>query len=179
MATILLTAEEFASFRNVSKKLDTEKIDEAIKQAQQSDLLDILGEFFFDVLKNKDEANYSDLMNGSEFEYNGESFEQSGIKALLADYAHARYLYLKPVNDTAFGLKFKETQDGTSVDRNYLRDMQKQDQVDAGIKFKFIELYLLANPSIFPRYYTRSERDEFSKTRFIGNSFSSQRLTKL
>ena len=46
--TNLITAAEFASFRNISKKLDTGKIDEAIKLAQQSDLLDILGEFFFD-----------------------------------------------------------------------------------------------------------------------------------
>jgi hypothetical protein len=139
----------------------------------------MLGEFLFDVLKNKDEANYSDLMNGSTFEYNGEEYQQAGIKSLLADYAHARYIYLKPVNDTAFGFKFKETQDGTSVDRNYLRDMQKQDQVDAGIKFKFINLYLCANHDLFPRYYTRSERDKYSQTSFNGNSFSSQRLSKL
>jgi len=175
----IITAEEFASFRNISKKLDTDKINESISLAQQSDLLEVLGEFLFDVYKNKDEPEYDLLMNGGEFEYNGESYEHAGIKALLADYTHARYLYLKPVNDTAFGLKFKETQDGTSVDRNYLRDMQKQDQVDAGIKFKFINLYLCANPDLFPRYYTRSERDKYSKTSFSGNSFSTQRISRL
>ncbi|MGD2113420.1 MAG: hypothetical protein PVG07_00095 [Acidobacteriota bacterium] len=175
----LITATEFASFRNVSIKRDDAKIDEAISLAQQSDLLEILGEFYFDVIKNAAEASYSELMNGSEFEYNGESFEHAGIKKLLADYAYSRYIYMKPVNDTAFGFIVKETQDGTPVDRNYLKDMQKQAQVDAGVKFKFIELYILANTATFPRYCTASDRDKYLKDRFSVGSFSTQKFSKL
>ena len=42
--------------------------------AQDSDLQDILGGFYFDVLINKDLASYSDLLNGSSFEYDGEEY---------------------------------------------------------------------------------------------------------
>ncbi len=166
----IITATEFATFRNISQKVDTAKIDEAISLAQQSDLVDILGDFYFDVMKNKDEANYADLMNGSEFTYNDEKFEHAGIKKLLADYTHARYVYLKPINDTAFGFMVKETQDGSPVDRNTLKDLSKQDQVDAGIKFKFIEKYILSEPELFSRY---------CKNKPQGTSFNSIRLTKL
>lgn len=148
----LITYTEFAAYRNISQKLDTGKINEAIDLAQQSDLINILGEFYFDVIKNKDESTYADLLNGCEFEYEGEDFEHVGIKKMLADYAYARYIYIKPVNDTSFGFQFKETQDGTNVDRNYLKDMQKQAQIDAGIKFKYIEKYILSEPDLFSRY---------------------------
>ena len=134
----LITVEEFATFRNISKKQDSQKIEEAIRQAQQSDLISILGDFYFDVLKYAEVAGWLPLMNGSEFTYNNEDFEHAGIKSLLADYAYARYIYTKPINDTSFGIVIKESQDSSPADRNILKDMQKQAQVDAGVKFKYI-----------------------------------------
>lgn len=175
----IITATEFATYRDISSKLNTSKIDEAIKLAQQSDLLEILGEFYFDVVKNAAEENYADLMAGCEFEYNGESYEHQGIKALLADYSYSRYVYNKNINDTPFGFMVKETQDGSPVDRNVLKDLQKQAQIDAGIKFKFIELYLIANASIFPRYCESKNRDEYLKNRFDTGTFSTQKFSRL
>lgn len=166
----LITATEFATFRNISVKRDETKIDEAISLAQQSDLVEILGDFYFDVVKNAEQASYSELMNGSEFVYDGDDYEHAGIKKLLADYAYARYVYMKPVNDTAFGFMVKETQDGTPVDRNLLKDITKQAQVDAGIKFKFIEKYILSDPTTFDRY---------CKNKRQGTSFNNQKFSKL
>ena len=53
---LLITPIEFSQLRDISKKIDTEKVNEAISLAQQSDLIDILGEFYFDVLKNSEVA---------------------------------------------------------------------------------------------------------------------------
>lgn len=166
----IITAVEFAEFRNISKKIDTDKIDEDIALAQQSDLVQILGDFYFDVLKNKDEVDYEDLMNGSEFTYCNEEFEHVGIKKLLADYTFARYVYSKNQVDTAFGMVTKVYKDGTPVDRNTMKDLSKQAQVDAGIKFKFIEKYILSEPELFSRYCKNKKRD---------TSFNSVRFSKL
>lgn len=169
--TNLITVEEFATFRNISVKKDEEKIEEAISFAQQSDLIKILGDFYFDVIKNKDVTEWADLMNGSTFTYCDEEFEHAGIKRLLADYSHARYVYTKQINDNPFGFTIKQTQDGTPVDRNVLRDLQKQDQIDAGIKFEFIEKYILSEPDLFSRYCKNKKH--------FGESFQQQRFSKL
>lgn len=172
----LITAAEFAGFRNVSQKLDTKKIEEAILLAQQSDLLEALGDFYFDVLKNKDEASYQDLMDGSEFEYSGNVFEQSGVKRLLADYAYARYMYTVNVNVTPFGAQRKTTQDSESVDRNTLKDLAKIAQQDAGIKMKFIDLYLRENSTIFERYCINNDYKGYLSDKISGNSFNSNKF---
>lgn len=167
----IITPQEFATFRNISKKLDEGKINEAIDLAQQSDLYDILGDFYFDVQKNKAEAEYEDLMNGSEFTYLDEEYEHSGIKALLADYTMSRISYSGNMTWTPFGLQKKMTEDSEAIDRNTMKDLSKQAQVDAGFKFKIIQKYLLSNPDdLFSRY---------CKSQNVGSAFFTQNFRRI
>ena len=166
----IITAIEFASFRNISQKLDTGKIDESISLAQQSDLLNILGDFYFDVVKNQSEGTYSDLMDGSTFTYNGYEYEHAGIKRLLADYSYSRFASGGNINFTPFGIHKKLSNDSEPIDRNTVKDISKQAQVDAGIKFKFIEYYILSEPTLFERYCNGKQQ---------GTNFSTQKFSKL
>lgn len=166
----LITAIEFAAFRDISKKINTEKVNESISLAQDSDLADILGDFFFDVLKNSAAPTYADLMDGSEFTYCDEVFIHKGIKALLADYAYSRHIYMINVNLTPFGAQSKFTDDSNGIDRATVRDISKQAQVDAGIKFQAIEKYILSEPILFKRYCGGKGGDK---------SFNSIKISKL
>ena len=168
--TYIITPVEFASFRDISGKLDEGKINEAIGLAQQSDLVQILGDFYFDVVKNQALAAWLPLMNGSTFTYCDDEFEHAGIKKLLSDYTYSRFVYMVNVNATPFGFQKKFTQDSEGIDRNTIKDLSKQAQVDAGIKFKFIEYYILSEPDLFSRY---------CKNKNQGTSFFSQRFSKL
>jgi hypothetical protein len=166
----LITPAEFATYRNISKKIDEDKVNESIGLAQQSDLVQILGDFYFDVVKNADEAEYEGLMNGSEFEYNGDEFEHAGIKKMLGDYTYSRFVYMVNINPTPFGFQKKYTEDSDGIDRNTIKDLAKQAQVDAGIKFKFIEKYILSEPTLFDRY---------CKNKNQGTDFFTQKFSKL
>jgi len=157
MTIKLITAEEFSNYRNISKKQDTSKIDESIKEAQSVDLFDVLGSFLFDVITNKDNVVYADLMTGSTFTCDGESYIQEGIKSVLADYTYSRYLYKINTNHTPFGLQQKFTNNSQPVERNILKDMQKQTLVDANIKFRMIDKYLRENQTTFSRYCTGND----------------------
>ncbi|WP_048331007.1 DUF6712 family protein [Bizionia psychrotolerans] len=148
----LITAQEFAAFRNISKKIDTSKVDESISLAQSVDLMDILGDFLFDVIENKDDVGYTDLMSGSTFTINNQNYIQAGLKSLIADLTYARYMYIINTNITPFGAQSKFTDDSQPVDRNFLKDITKQTQIDASIKFKMIDKYLRANSTTFTRY---------------------------
>ena len=152
MAKELITVKEFTEFKNVGRKIDEPKIRECIELAQSVDMFDNLDEFYFDVLENKTSAAYRDLMVGSSFTVNGERFRHEGLKSLIADYTYARYLYIINANLTPFGATTKLTQDSKPLDRNILRDMVKQSQVDASVKFRMIDKYLRENEGTFPRY---------------------------
>ena len=166
----IITAIEFSEYRNISQKIDTKKIDEAIDLAQQSDLLQILGDFYFDVVKNKAEASYSDLMDGSTFTYNDYEYVHAGIKKLLADYTMSRFASGGNINFTPFGLHKKLSNDSEPIDRNTVKDISRQAQVDAGVKFKFIEYYILSEPVLFERYCNGKGQ---------GTKFSTQKFSKL
>ncbi|OAB78779.1 DUF6712 family protein [Cochleicola gelatinilyticus] len=161
----LITAEEFASNRDIgglnnrNGKLDSNKIYECIKLAQSIDLYDILGDFLFEVIENKDEETYKDLLSGSTFITEGKVYFQEGIKSILSDLTYSRYVVSANVNFTSFGAVTKLTDNSQPVDRNLLRDIQKQTAIDTRIKFKFVDKYLRANRNLFPNYVTGNNPD--------------------
>ena len=166
----LITEAEFVALRSISKKVDSDKLKEAIALAQASDLQNALGSFYFDVLKNKDETPYADLLNGVEFTYEGEIFIHEGIKAFLADLSYSRYIYMINVNLTPFGAQTKFTNDSNGIDRNTIKDLSKQAQIDGNIKFNIIQKYILSKPSVFSRYCKENKKD---------TGFGRQRISKL
>lgn len=168
MAIKILTPEEFTNYRSISKKFDAKKIGECIEQAQNADLYDILGDFLFDVLSNKDTQSYQDLLSGSTFQIDGETYTHFGLKSLLADFTYARYMYVINSNHTPFGFQQKLTDDSNPVDRNMIKDIVKQTQIDAGIKFRIINKYLVENESTFTRYCTGND----SSINTFGQNFS-------
>lgn len=166
----IITALEFARFRNISKKINQEKVEEAIRLSEESEFQEALNGLYFDVIENKDATPYASLLNGSTFTYEGEKFIHKGLKAFLADLAYSRYIYLINVNLTPFGAQEKFTNDSNGIDRNTIKDLSKQALIDANVKFKFIHKYILSEPTIFSRYIKK----EGGK-----GGFMSQRISKL
>lgn len=151
---LILTPDEFKSYKDVGKKIDVDKINDCIMMAQNVDLYDILNDFIFDVIDNKDSAEYQDLLSGSAFTIDGKNYYQVGLKRLLADFTYSRFLYAINVNLTPYGAVSKVNENSTPVDRNILKDLAKQIVVDADIKFGLIDKYLKQNSSVFTRYKT-------------------------
>lgn len=159
----LITVEEFKIFRDVGNKVDESKVEECIDLAQDSDVYESLGDFYFKVLKNKDHADYAALMNGSEFEVDGVTMIHKGVKKWVADLVYSRYIQNVNVQMTAFGAHSKRSEDSSAIDRNHGKDLAKQAQIDAGNKFKVIKRYL----------ETVDLQSESGKTATAGNGNSS------
>lgn len=155
----LLTYDEFSTFRNISVKVDKSKVNECIKLAEQVDLYDVLGEFFYDLIENLNNPDYANLINGSSFEINGMKYKQDGLKSYLSDLVFVRFLYVSNSNFTPFGMVQKFTVDSQPVDRNFIRDMVKQNQQDASIKFKMIDKFLKTKSILFKRYRGNNNPD--------------------
>lgn len=162
----ILTVQEFATYRDVGRKPDADKIAECISLAENSDLYDVLDTFLFTVKANLENESYKDLLNGSTFTFNGVRYQHEGIKSLLADYVYSRFVYVVNTNFTPFGAVKKHNDNSTPVERNMLKDIKSQTLKDADIKFTLIDKYLRSNKELFADYNKGNNSDISQGQRF-------------
>lgn len=106
ITTPLITRAEIQQYKQLSNSINNAKLNELILQAQMVDLYPLVGEqLFYDILNNP--STYANLLNGNIYTYNGITYTNVGLKAVLAHYTYARYSLYGDVIDTAFGLKAK------------------------------------------------------------------------
>ncbi len=151
----LITAQEFSEFRSDISKgwaKEKDKIDRCIDEAQSVDLYDVLNQFYFDLIDNKDTAEWQDLFNGSTFTYQGRTYMHKGIKNYLAGLSYVRYLFLSNTTHTPHGFVSKMNDNSEPVNWNQTRDIRKDVQKTNEIEFKRIDLYLRSQPELFENY---------------------------
>lgn len=108
--TPLITRQEIQQYKQISNSIHNNKLNELILQAQMVDLFPLLGEqLYYDILNNT--SNWTELLEGDTYEYNGITYTNVGLKAVLVHYTYARYALYGDVIDTAFGLKEKLNND--------------------------------------------------------------------
>lgn len=149
----IITIEQLKSYIDLGKKVDEDKINPILKQAQDVDLRDYLGmQFYFDVIANVDNENYQLLLSGGTFEHKGVTYYQEGLQAMLADLFMARYVLRINTNITPFGATTKLSTDSEPTDRGTLKDISQMHKEAAGSKWEIIKLYLEQNKALFPIY---------------------------
>jgi hypothetical protein len=157
----ILTATEIKNYKDIGNKIDENKINGIIEQAQLIDVKPLLGDrFYFDLMNNLSNPIYQPLLDGSSFTYFDITYSHDGIKALLSDYFMSRYALSINTNFSPFGATTKTPQDGEIADRNSLKDISTQQTQLAGARWEIIRLYLMANTSIFPEWRNPIYADE-------------------
>jgi hypothetical protein len=147
----IITAEGLKDWIDLGKKIDDDKINPIILQAQDVDLRDYMGmKFYFDVIGNLENENYQALLSGSTFTYDGVTMYHEGLKSMLASLFMARYTMQLNINFTPFGATIKASDNSEPADRNSLKDLAQGHKEQAGSKWEIIKLYLEANKVLFP-----------------------------
>lgn len=120
---MIITGADIRKDRDLSTTSE-KKINIYIKDAEISDLRPLLGEELYQDLEanptKTDEGDYPKLLQGSTYTYGNYTYSHPGIKAVLVDFASARYRFFGSDTDTPFGVVEKQFNDGrnTSVSRN-------------------------------------------------------------
>lgn len=108
--TPLVTLTEVQQYKQVSNSINTAKFNEIVLQAQMVELLPLLGErLYYDILENT--ANYTNLLDGGTYDYNGITYTNVGLKAVISHYWYAYHSFYGDQIDTAFGLREKLNND--------------------------------------------------------------------
>lgn len=132
---------EIAKHREISKNVREDKINPYIEDAQRLDLKPLLGERLYNAI-DRNSANHAELLDGGEYEYNGETYDHPGLKKVLSIFTYARYIMFGSYTDTAFGFVEKSNQDSKPVADSHKRTLYSQNQNTAAAYFEEVALFM-------------------------------------
>ncbi|MFL9845453.1 DUF6712 family protein [Flavobacterium rhizosphaerae] len=99
----LITRNDIAAYRQMSKTGNDDKLNEIILDAQLLDLQPLIGEGLYNKLLESLQ-DLEDLWNGGMYEFNGISYSNYGLKMVLVYFAYARYMMFSSITDTPFSI---------------------------------------------------------------------------
>lgn len=106
----LVTIAKVQQFKQVSNSINVAKFNETVLQCQMTELYPLLGEeLYFDLMN--DIASYTDLLEGGTYDYQGITYTNVGLEAVISHYWYAYHSFYGDQIDTAFGLREKLNND--------------------------------------------------------------------
>lgn len=119
---LLIGKSDIEPYAHVSMNLKDEKyLAPSILQAQNLDIKPVFGNVFWtDLLINVNDDNYQSLLNGGEYSKDGKTYMFQGLKAAIACFTYARYVYSRNIVDTPFGMVQKNSDYSTPADTKAL-----------------------------------------------------------
>lgn len=103
LSTKWVNRTDVSVYKQISKTIFDDVFNSIVIEAQVQDIAPLLGERLFNDINNNIE-NYSDLLNGGTYDFNGVTYTNYGLKAVLSYYFYARYQMFGNVIDTPFSI---------------------------------------------------------------------------
>jgi hypothetical protein len=143
----LITRNDIARYRQISKTSNGDKLNEMILDAQLLDLIPLLGEKLFSALTTSPE-NYDLLLNGGIYEHDGVSYSCYGLKMVLSYFTYARHIMFSFVVSTPVSVVEKLNQDSRPAEADVRKSVYSVNR-DAALKiWQNVENYLLRSGEI-------------------------------
>lgn len=164
-----ITKKEIAKHREISRGVRDDKINPFIDESQFLDVRPLLGDRLYLVLDSESKEGpqsnrFTELMEGGNYEYNGNTYFNPGLEKVLSIFSYARYILLGSFTDTAFGFVQKSDQDSAPVGDAQKRNIHKMEQQSAAIYFSQVALFINRNIDTYPEF----KRDGVCKTNTSG-----------
>lgn len=171
--TYLITKTDILEYRQISKSVRSDVLNMHIIDAQFTDVQKLLGmEFYNDLILNYSDTKYQTLLNGGTYEYNGTTYTNVGLKAVIVHYFYARYVLTGSQIDTAFGRVEKLSNDSEKVDYSGKKTVSKMNQQSAFTYWENVKLFLDRNNSDYELWNNNCIRKNgtFRISKINGNS---------
>lgn len=142
----LIDREGIRVYKQISKTVvNDDRLNDIIILTQIDDIRPLLGEELFnDIINNA--SNYTDLLDGGAYDYNGKTYQNYGLKAVLAYYVYARYAMFGAQIDTPFGLVEKlGGNESERVDTSFKKTMYQTNRQSAFNIWLNVNDYLIRN----------------------------------
>lgn len=154
---LLVNKQECSKYLSVSLFRKDEEFNRFIREAQMFDLNGLVCESFYqDLTSETPVRDYTLLLEGGSYTFEGKKYEFAGLKAVLAYFAYARYVFVGHQVDTPMGIKEKVNQDGEAISQNERRDVRTMYKQQADLLWQDCDRYLERNKALFPEYSCNS-----------------------
>lgn len=158
--TQLITLDDIKTYKPLSINLnEVKKVNPYILEAQQFDLKKLIGsKLYVDILRDYNEtpslSQYSDLFNGSTYQYEGNTYSHEGLKMVLIYFSYARIVFNSNFEATAHGTRVKKEEYSEPVNRHELKWLQDQANSGAMSYWEEVEKFICRNIEDYPLYRT-------------------------
>ena len=140
-----------------------------IREAQDFDLKPLLPErFYFDMLKNRSQANYLKLIEGSEYIYQDATIYFYGIKKAIDYFTYSRFVLNSSSVSTSHGMVVKTTPNSTPLSLEERKNLHYKKISEAGKIVEDVLKFIERNLNEYPMY--KNTNCEFYK----GYNFSTK-----
>ena len=154
---LLVNKQDCSKYLSVSLFRKDEEFNRFIREAQMFDLKGLVCESFYqDLTSETPIRDYTLLLEGGSYTFEGKKYEFAGLKAVLSYFAYARYVFVGHQVDTPMGIKEKVNQDGEAISQNERRDVRTMYKQQADLLWQDCERYLERNATLFPEYRCNS-----------------------
>jgi hypothetical protein len=162
---VLINRAGIAKYKQISKTVHDDKLNDVIRQVQIDELRPLLGERLFNDLMQNTE-NYNDLMEGGTYEYRGITYTNYGLEAVLAYYVYAYYTMFGSVTDTPFSMVNKiNPGQSEPIDYSFKKNMFTTNKNSAFNIWNNVRLYLI-----------RTENPLFRACDVVKNNFKIRKI---
>lgn len=161
---LLVNKQECSKYLSVSLFRKEEEFNRFIREAQMFDLKGLVCESFFqDLTSETPVRDYTLLLEGGSYTFEGKKYEFAGLKTVLSYFAYARYIFVGHQVDTPMGIKEKVNQEGEAISQNERRDVRTMYKQQADLLWQECERYLERNKALFPEYSCNSGCNESNR----------------
>jgi len=153
---LLVLKEDFSCIAQIATHCDWDALCQFTRERQNIDILNLLGNaFYLDVLTNKDDAAYQDLMCGSTYkDCDDNDIIHFGLKRVIVHYAYAAYIYRHGFVDTPYAVVQKKSQDSLPVSTKDLMILRNENRKMADNYWQTTHHYLCQNSDKFTLFNT-------------------------
>lgn len=138
----LITRNDIAKYRQVSKTPNDDKLNEMILDAQILDLQPLLGESLYNkILANP--ADHEELLTGGVYEVDGIDYTNYGLKMVLAYFAYARHIMFSSVTDTPYSVVEKLADNSRPVETTFKKTIYTLNRDAAFQIWENVKKYLI------------------------------------
>lgn len=141
------------------------KIKTYIDHAQLKDVRPEVGyEFWKAIVDGVGDAGViDDLLDGGDYSYSGNTYENPGLKEVIARYAYARYSMFGHKTDTRYGQIVKQNQDARESSFQEKKDTYNENRQLAFEQWTLVRDFLCRNSSDYPLWKGSRKRTYTAK----------------
>lgn len=122
-----------------------------IREAQEFDFMPLVCEEFFNDLQ-KDTPEWRKLIEGGNYDFNGNQYEFSGIGRVISYFAYARFILKSNVVSTSHGFTIKKSPNSEPLSLEERRNFYYSYKADANKIFESTKKYIERNISLYQNW---------------------------